>query len=131
MLADVTGSAGRIRLSRSGSFGETPAEVATSLVLVLTELVQNALEHAFTDVEQGTVVIEAERSRLEMLLTVLDDGTGLPDGFTATGGDRLGLQIVQTLVSAELGGSVEFGPRPDGAHGAAATVLVPIARRVR
>ena len=43
----VASSAGVITSSRTGSFGTVPGEVATALAMVLTELVQNAAEHAF------------------------------------------------------------------------------------
>ncbi|SOD73250.1 two-component sensor histidine kinase [Jatrophihabitans sp. GAS493] len=117
MLSDVTGAGERIRLSRDGSFGAIAAEIATSLVLVLTELIQNATEHAFTDTESGAIVVQAARRGGMLVVMVIDDGVGLPDGFTADGSDRLGLQIVQTLVSAELGGTFEIHPRSDGLRG--------------
>jgi two-component system, sensor histidine kinase PdtaS len=130
MLSDVSGSAGRIRVGRSGSFGEIPAEVATALVLVLTELVQNAIEHAFPGDTGGLVEIIAERARGQLTVTIRDDGVGLPADFASERPDRLGLQIVRTLVAAELAGSVEFCSHPDGA-GAAAVVSMTLGRKPR
>jgi two-component sensor histidine kinase len=130
MLSDVMGSASRISVKRDGSFGEIPAEVATALVLVLTELVQNAIEHAFPDERAGTVSVRAQRQRAELTVTVLDDGVGLPADFTTDRSDRLGLQIVNTLVSAELNGSVAFR-RSVEAAGTAAVVVMPVNRRTR
>ncbi len=134
MLSDVMGSAERVRLSRSGTFGDVPAEVATALVLVLTELVQNALEHAFPDGREGSVSVAAARGRGQLVVTIEDDGVGLPADFTAEGAERLGMQIVRTLVSAELNGTVEFRPRADGGAGASGTSAVltmPLGRRPR
>src|SRR4051794_32270007 len=128
MLSDVMGSATRVRVLRKGSFGEIPAESATALVLVLTELVQNAIEHAFPDDRDGTVSVLADRVRGLLTVDIVDDGVGLPEDF-ATGTDRLGLQIVRTLVSAELNGSVELRPNEgatDGAAGTRATVTMPL-----
>jgi two-component sensor histidine kinase len=130
MLGDVMGAGGRIRLSREGSFGEIPAEVATALVLVLTELVQNALEHAFTPGQEGTVVVGAQRARGQLTLTISDDGVGLPAGFDPQSSEQLGMQIVATLVSAELGGTVEFQARESGS-GTSAVVEMPLGRRPR
>ena len=104
MLADVMGSTGRVELRRTGTFGEIPAEAATALVLVLTELVQNAVEHAFTPGDAGHVEVSAERGSRYLSVAVTDDGSGLPPGFAAEASDRLGLQIVRSLVTAELGG---------------------------
>jgi two-component sensor histidine kinase len=129
MLPDVMGSAGRIELRRVGTFGELPAEVATALVLVLTELVQNALEHAFPDGASGSVLVNAQRDRGGLELRVDDDGAGLPEGFGETSGE-LGLQIVRTLVAGELDGTVTLSPR-ESSPGTSATVLMPLVRRAR
>src|SRR3954470_3877925 len=122
MLSDVMGSESRVVVERRGSFGEVPAEVATALVLVVTELVQNAIEHAFPDDRPGTVSVRAHRRRGELTVTIVDDGIGLPDDFTADRAERLGLQIVRTLVLAELNGTVEFR-RHDGSGGTTAVVV--------
>ncbi len=129
MLPDVMGSAGRIELRRVGTFGELPAEVATALVLVLTELVQNALEHAFPDGASGSVLVNAQRDRGGLELRVDDDGAGLPEGFGDTSGE-LGLQIVRTLVAGELDGTVTLQPR-ESSPGTSAIVLMPLVRRAR
>jgi two-component sensor histidine kinase len=129
MLSDVTGSDGRIRLVRIGSFGEVPAETATALVLVLTELVQNAVEHAFGEGRGGRVEVAAVRSEGRLMISVVDDGVGLPPGFSADASDRLGLQIVRTLVAAEMGGSMELRARDDGLPGTQAAVTMALTRR--
>jgi two-component sensor histidine kinase len=60
-------------------------------------------------------------------LVVHDDGRGLPAEFSVEDSDRLGLQIVRTLVSAELDGSLQMSPAPGG--GTDVVLSVPIARR--
>jgi two-component sensor histidine kinase len=60
---------------------------------------------------------------------VHDDGRGLPEGFSLEKADRLGLQIVRTLVSAELDGSLGMHASPDG--GTDVVLRVPIGRRPR
>jgi two-component system, sensor histidine kinase PdtaS len=128
-LTDVAGAGMRVRLERTGSFGIMVADVATPLVMVLTELVQNAVEHGFPeDTDCGTVTVTAFRLGRRMSVVVADDGIGLPEGFTLDGSDRLGLQIVRTLVTAELGGSIEVRPRARS-RGAEAVLDVPLTRR--
>jgi len=127
MLSDVMGSAGQVSVKRAGSFGDIPAETATALVLVLTELVQNALEHAFPEGRHGRVRVRAERNRSDLVVTVRDDGVGLPQDFDASSSERLGMQIVGTLVSAELDGKVEFVDNTDG-PGASAVLTMPAGR---
>ena len=117
-----------IRINREGSLGVLDADRAMALVLVVTELVQNAIEHAFDPGDkQGRVVIRADRSARSLDIVVHDDGTGLPDGFSLEASDRLGLQIVRTLVSAELDGSLEMRQADGG--GTEAVLRVPIGRR--
>ena len=53
------------------------ADRATALIMVITELAQNAIEHAF-DRTQGCVTIRAERSARFLDVVVHDDGRGLP-----------------------------------------------------
>jgi two-component sensor histidine kinase len=133
MLSDVMGSRERVRARRSGTFGEVPAEIATALALVLTELVQNALEHAFPGGRSGEVEVRAARSRGELTVTVTDNGAGLPAEFDMAADDRLGMQIVQTLVSTELGGTVQIQPvsAETGAGGTVATLRMPVQHRPR
>ena len=52
------------------------------------------------------MTIRAERSARWLDVLIHDDGRGLPGGFSLEKSDRLGLQIVRTLVSAELDGSL-------------------------
>jgi len=74
------------------------------------------------------VDVWAERGREELRVVIRDDGVGIPTDFDASKTDRLGLQIVNTLVSAELEGRVQFRRAgPDG--GTVATVTMPTVRR--
>jgi two-component sensor histidine kinase len=130
MLGDVMGSAGRVRLRRQGTFGDIPAEIATPLVLVITELVQNALEHAFGDGGAGQVTVAAERRAGALTMSVLDDGVGLPSDFAEDGTGQLGLQIVRTLVNAELSGTVDYCS-PESGPGTRAVVSMALGRRPR
>jgi two-component sensor histidine kinase len=130
MMNDVATVDTPIRVSRVGDLGVLDADRATALVMVITELVQNAIEHAFdTTTATGYVTIRAERSARWLDVVVHDDGRGLPEGFSLEKADRLGLQIVRTLVSAELDGSLGMHASPDG--GTDVVLRVPIGRRAR
>ena len=105
---------GRVTARRSGSFGILSADVATPLAMALTEILQNALEHAYGPKAGGTVEVSAVRRRgpgsgeTRLEITVADDGRGLPEGFDPQRQGNLGLQIVRTLVVGELGGSFDM-----------------------
>lgn len=100
MVAEI--SPGKVVGRRTGRFGILDAEVATPLSMVLTEILQNALEHGFREGDRGTVEVSAVRGgstkEARLLVTVQDDGIGLPEGFDPHRSGNLGLQIVRTLV---------------------------------
>lgn len=128
VMNDVARVDAPIRIRREGAMGVLDAARATALVLVVTELVQNAVQHGFEHAErQGSVVIRAERSARWLDVWVHDDGRGLPVEFALETSDRLGLQIVRTLVSAELDGTLAM--RPGAAGGTDVVLRVPIGRR--
>jgi len=87
-----------------------PSRAATSLALVINELLQNALEHAFVGRAQGTVHITLGQARHELVVTVSDNGVGLPAGKPSS----LGLEIVETLVRDDLHGRLTFNSTTDG-----------------
>jgi two-component sensor histidine kinase len=109
-------------LRREAHIGHLPADLATPLAMVLTELVQNAVEHGGRD---GAVQVWVRGSRTadEVRLAVVDDGPGLPAGFDPTSTDRLGLQIVRTLLD-ERAGTVRWVTAPGG--GTVAEVRLPL-----
>jgi two-component system, sensor histidine kinase PdtaS len=130
IMNDVASVDRKIRINRLGDLGVLDSDRATALIMVITELVQNAIEHAFEPTGQGgSVMIRAERSARWLDVVVHDDGRGLPAGFSVEKSDSLGLQIVRTLVSAELDGSLGMREAPEG--GTDVVLRVPIGRRGR
>ena len=112
----------RAKVRREGSFGTLSAALATPLVLVLTELVHNALAHAFDPGMTGEVVVTARRSAGTLDVVVADDGNGLPPGFDVDASAGLGLSIVRTLLESELGSTLGVRPRPGGGTEAVITL---------
>jgi two-component system, sensor histidine kinase PdtaS len=113
MVTDVAVERSDVRTSREGSFGELPAETATPLAMVLTEVLQNAVEHGFPD-GSGSISIRALRAAGRLQVAVDDDGQGLPADFDPVSSGNLGLSIVRTLVESELGGVLGLGSNPAG-----------------
>jgi two-component sensor histidine kinase len=104
--------------------------MATPLVMVVTELVSNALEHGFpasSPTRPGTVRIVATRSASRLLVEIVDDGRGLPETFSLERAPGLGLQIVRTLVDSELGGTLRLRPGAEG--GTRAELAIPLPHR--
>jgi two-component sensor histidine kinase len=114
-----------IRFKVEGDAGELPGEVATPLAVVLNELMQNAVDHAFpagSDGAEALVEVMLGRADGYVEIEVRDNGTGLPDQFTLEGSRGLGLSIVQALVTSELQGSIEMHDD----HGTSVRVRVPV-----
>jgi two-component sensor histidine kinase len=125
MCADVAAPESAVDVRRTGAFGELPAEIATVLSMVLTELVQNAVEHAYPDGAEGRIEVQVDRTDDALRVVVVDDGAGLPAGFDLAASPRLGLRIVRTLVDGELRGSIVLEPGPGGC-GTRAVLEVPV-----
>jgi two-component sensor histidine kinase len=116
----------RIRFGVIGDAGELRGEMATPLAVVLNELMQNAADHAYPRVDEGVVEgqvrVQLQRGGGELRVDVIDDGIGLPPGFSLERSSGLGLSIVHTLVTSELGGSIEMCDE----GGTRVTVRVPL-----
>jgi two-component sensor histidine kinase len=126
MVTEVSDVGDRVRVRREGSFGVLTSDTATALAMVLTEVLQNAVEHGYDAEGDGGSIVVAPRKLVGRLhLTVDDDGRGLPEGFDLDGSTNLGLSIVRTLVESELGGQLELSDVPDG-PGTRVVVDVPV-----
>src|SRR6201981_436979 len=91
IMNDVASVDRPIRINRVGDLGVLDSDRATALIMLITELVQNAIEHAFDPAaHEGSVTIRAERSARWLDVVVHDDGRGLPEGFSLGASDRLG-----------------------------------------
>ena len=106
---------GQLSIERVGQLGSLESRIATPLSLVVTELIHNALEHGLH--ESGTrLKIGLQRYSNEGLITISDDGVGLPEGFDLSTSSNLGLQIVRTLTENELKGELKLESTNSGTH---------------
>ena len=125
MAGEVSWPDARVTPRRTGSFGVLPATVATPLAMVLTELLQNALEHGLRD-GAGLLDVDASRDEARLRVVVSDSGRGLPGDFDPEAAANLGLQIVRTLIVGELGGELDIAPRDGG--GTRVVIDLPLGR---
>ncbi|MCU1366641.1 MAG: putative two-component histidine kinase, partial [Ilumatobacteraceae bacterium] len=100
-----------VQFKVQGDGGRLPSTVATPLSVVLTELLQNAVDHGFPEGSAGgTVVVQLANDNAELRLRVLNNGHVLEPDFDLNKATGLGLSIVRTLVTTELAGSLTMRP---------------------
>lgn len=100
-----------------------PSEKATSIALILNELLQNAIEHAFAGRTNGKLTVRFNDSGSCYELLIADNGVGLPPDFSWQQSSSLGLKIIKTMAEADLKGSFALVPLADG--GVQASVIIP------
>ena len=85
-----------------------PIDVAVPCGLAVNELITNAFKHAFRDRDRGEIRIALTRQLgNEALLSVSDNGVGLPDHMDTSTTDTLGLQLVG-LLAAQVDGTISI-----------------------
>jgi len=94
----------KLTLAVEADEGSAAADVSVSLGLVVTELVINALKHAFPDGRSGHIVVGYRSRGPDWTLSVSDDGVGMATG-TAPAKGGLGTSIVQALAK-QLGAEI-------------------------
>ena len=121
LVRDMSLASRSVSVTRTGSFGILSADVVTPLSMALGELLQNAVEHG----GGADVRLLPRRDDKRLIVDVVDDGPGIPADIDPFATSRLGLQIVRTLVTEELGGELDLGPGPDG-RGTCAHIWIPL-----
>ncbi|UWJ22804.1 sensory transduction histidine kinase [Methanosarcina mazei TMA] len=96
-------------------------DTAVPLGMIVNELVSNSLKHAFPDRKEGEIRIELYKEEngectksinedckiTNFVLTVSDNGVGIPEKFDMESIDTLGMQLVTSLVD-QLDGELEL-----------------------
>jgi two-component sensor histidine kinase len=94
---------------RAGAVVMLDADRAIPLGLVVSEVITNALRHAFAGRDAGTVTVEAAAESGHLTVRVHDDGVGMK---TASGRAGLGSRIIRSL-AAQLAATVQVDSTPD------------------
>jgi chemotaxis protein methyltransferase CheR len=103
-----------VSLKVIGEGGRATSRQAESLGLIVTELVMNALKHAFPDDRAiGQITVAYETIGTNWKLSIADTGIGKPDGGFAQGKSGLGTGIVKALAH-QLDAQVETLTGPEG-----------------
>jgi PAS domain S-box-containing protein len=98
----------QVRLEMETS--EVPLDIQSAIPcgLLANEIISNALKHAFPEGRKGTIFIRLTRDGEGLIvLSIRDDGIGLPDGLDISRSDTLGMEIVTSLVG-QIDGRLEI-----------------------
>lgn len=101
--------------------------LAIPCALIISELITNALKHAFPGGRAGTVSVTLTRLERALRLEVNDDGQGLPANFQLTTAESMGFQVVKAL-TAQLDGVLEVESRTTREGGASFRLTFPMNR---
>lgn len=93
----------RIRLHLDLANVEIDFDRLIHLALIFNELLTNTFKHAFSLEESGMVTIRLRQRLNQVILTVQDNGRGLPDNFLLEATATVGLQLTSNLVRQAKG----------------------------
>lgn len=101
-----------VETALEGDAFKVSSDVATSVALIINELVENAMKYAFDDGDSGLIRIIVSKGELYSRIQVIDNGKGFDVEHTDR--TRLGLSIVRTLVQDKLHGDFEIDSNSHG-----------------
>ena len=88
---------------------------ANACGLIINELVSNSLKHAFSENDEGKIIVSLRKNEDDnILLEVFDDGVGLPEGVDYNNSDSLGLKLISTITK-QMKGKISI-KRNNGTH---------------
>jgi len=101
-----------LKITVTGDAFQVTSGAATTVALVVNELLTNALEHAFVGRDQGEILISITYGSPRACISVEDDGIGFD--FSTIRDESLGFGIVRALINDTLGGEMVIAPREKG-----------------
>lgn len=102
-----------------------PYNKATSIAIVVNELLANSVKHAFEKIpgRENKIHVSVFNDGLNIHIIISDNGCGFPEGETEPRGGGIGMLLVRTIVAASNGQVLCAND-----HGAVTTVLIPVSR---
>ena len=94
--------------------------------LILNELVSNSLKHAFPEGRNGKIEITGGQEEENIVISIQDNGIGIPVDFDWRHTLSLGMHLIMTLVE-QVNGTIELTDRNEGTH---FTIRIPRDSRI-
>ncbi|SHH53367.1 sensor histidine kinase [Clostridium grantii] len=88
------------------------SDKATSIAIVLNELIQNSLKHAFNNEVEGFIEIKIKKGDMYSTICIIDSGTGFDVNLVKN--ESLGLNIVKSIVKDKLNGVINIASDKNG-----------------
>lgn len=101
-----------IEIKITGDDFQVDSDKSTSIALIINELLQNSLEHAFVDRSSGKIEIKIHKGNTYSTIFVIDNGIGFDINNHKK--NNLGLSIVKSLVKDKLGGELNIFSNNEG-----------------
>lgn len=117
-LRTMASDASRVAIVVDAAPLESSIEVAQPVVLMVNELVLNALRHAFSETASGVILVTLHRTDGALCVSVADNGAGLPPGYDTKNG--FGMKLVRMMAS-KIGATLQI----QNSEGARFTLTVP------
>jgi two-component sensor histidine kinase len=90
----------------------------SSLGLIINELLTNIMKYAFAGKDSGEILVQLRNNSNNILLTIEDNGNGIPEKEDLKSPTGFGLSLVETLTN-QLEGTISF----DGSNGTKVTLV--------
>ncbi|HTB08796.1 MAG TPA: histidine kinase N-terminal domain-containing protein [Acidimicrobiales bacterium] len=137
LVEDTNLASHPVEIVVNGELGVLSTDLATPLAVALAELLTNAVEHAFSDIDDshdefvGVVTLNLLQEDAHAIAEIRDNGRGLGEDFSLEVPTSLGLSIVRDLIRAQLYGEIEMKSlAPEEGGGTYVRVSVPLSARL-
>lgn len=101
-----------IKIEVKGDSFNVNSDKATSIALVVNELLQNSLQYAFVNRNRGNICIQIQKGIMYSSVSVIDNGVGFDIRSVRPG--SLGLSIVKNIVKDKLNGTLNIESNTKG-----------------
>lgn len=88
------------------------SDKATSIAIIINELLENSIKHAFNDNEEGQIKIIIKEGSMYSSISLTDNGSGFDEKNTKK--NSLGLKIVRSTVKDKLNGDLNINTSKNG-----------------
>lgn len=96
----------KLQVGISGDNLELTENAASTIALIVNELIQNSIKYAFGGYEKGRLWIVVEKDEEYSWITVRDNGCGFDESVGLESKNGLGLRLIKSLVNSNLKGEI-------------------------